>query len=443
MATKINKANLPKGAKVYNSILSAMPTAFSEALPRATASNIGEISTFLLDNNYQPNLNSFITTLINRIGLTIIHNKDVYENPLARFKKESVPLGDSIQEIFVNPAEGEAYDLSNEGMSKLLTITDPDTHSAYYQLNRKDKYPKTIQREMIQQAFVSWDTFEEFITEITNSLYSGNYIDEFLYTKQIIDDAYIKNKMLVEVINEPTNEETGKSFIKLCKKLAYKMQFPSTKYNAFSHNRADGKTITTWTPKNRMCILIKSDVLVNTEVDVLAAAFNMSKVEFEQATIAIDEWKNSEILAVVCDESLLQIRDSVLKFDDFYNASTMSHNIYLHSWGYFNLSPFANGVIIATKKAEDKQVTEMNFADQPTKEITSFEGLTELQLNTTPEDTSSNITFSNENDQILTISRKDNKTVLVNPITNGSSKITASSDNGKTCEINVTVNVAE
>ena len=122
MATKKTVSNLPSGAKVYNTVLGAMPKAYSEGLPRATASNIGEIASFILDNNYQPNLNSFINTLINRIGLTIIHNKSTYNNPLARFKKGEAPLGDSIQELFINPAEGEEYDLSNEGMSKLLTI---------------------------------------------------------------------------------------------------------------------------------------------------------------------------------------------------------------------------------------------------------------------------------------------------------------------------------
>ena len=173
---------LPKGAKTFNFVRSTMSEVYLNTLPSATETNIQAISNIMFNDAYQPMLNEFVTNLINRIALTIVRNKS-YSNPLAIFKKGSIPLGTDIQDIYTNPAEAEQYEYSNSAMAKLLTITDPDTHVAYYRRNRQDLNTKTISREGLQGAFVSWEKFEEFISSITTSLYSGNYIDEFKYTK--------------------------------------------------------------------------------------------------------------------------------------------------------------------------------------------------------------------------------------------------------------------
>ena len=188
---------LPKGAKTFNFVRNTMSEVYLNTLPSANETNIQEISNIMFNDAYQPMLNEFVTNLINRIALTIVRNKS-YSNPLAIFKKGSIPLGTDIQDIYTNPAEAEQYEYSNTAMAKLLTITDPDTHVAYYRRNRQDLYTKTISREGLQSAFVSWEKFEEFISSITTSLYSGNYIHEFKYTKALIDGAYDSGKVIVE-----------------------------------------------------------------------------------------------------------------------------------------------------------------------------------------------------------------------------------------------------
>ena len=155
---------LPKGAKVFNVVRENASKVYMETVPQATSDNINTISNILFNDAYQPMLNEFVTNLINRIALTIVRNKS-YNNPLAIFKKGSLPLGTDIQDIFTNPAEAEKYEYSNTAMAKLLSITDPDTHVAYYRRNRQDLYTKTISREGLQGAFVSWDKFEEFISQ--------------------------------------------------------------------------------------------------------------------------------------------------------------------------------------------------------------------------------------------------------------------------------------
>lgn len=321
---------LPVGAKAFNVIREDSSTVFMNTVPSATADNINTISNILFNESYQPQLNEFVTNLINRVALTIIRNKS-FNNPLAMFKKGAVPLGTDIQDIYENPAIAEKYELSNTGMAKLLTITDPDTHVAYYRRNRQDLYTKTIAREALQGAFVSWDKFEEFIQGITTSLYSGNYIDEFKYTKDLIDGVYNQGKAIVKVLSKPVDESTGKAFLKELRALYTKMSLPSTEYNAYSVMSGSSKPVTTWTDKDRMVLILTADVMASIDVDTLAGVFQLSKADFLQRVVVVDNFANDEILGVVCDEAWLQIYDNLLRFDEFYNARVMAWNEYLHA----------------------------------------------------------------------------------------------------------------
>ena len=325
---------LPVGAKAVNVIREDSSTVFMNTVPSATADNINTISNILFNESYQPQLNEFVSNLINRVALTIIRNKS-FSNPLAMFKKGAVPLGTDIQDIYENPAQAEQYALNNTEMAKLLTITDPDTHVAYYRRNRQDLYTKTIAREALQGAFVSWDKFEEFIQGITTSLYSGNYISEFNYTKDLIDGAYNQGKVITKVVSKPVDEATGKAFLKELRALYTKMSLPSTEYNAYSVMSGSAKPVTTWTDKDRMVFIVTADVMASLDVDTLAGVFQLSRADILQRTIVVDKFSNDEILGVVCDEAWLQIYDNLLRFDEFYNARVMAWNEYLHAWNTF------------------------------------------------------------------------------------------------------------
>ena len=180
MSSKASK--LSNGARIYNATIAKDKSL--EALPKATNNNIGDISNILFNDEYQPQLNQFVNNLVNRIAMTIIRNK-TYDNPLSVFKKGSMPLGTDIQDLYTNPAERNEYEISDQAAQRLLTLNDPDTNVAYYRRNRQDFYKKTVTREALQAAFVSWDDFNAYVDSITNSLYSGNYIDEFKFTKAL------------------------------------------------------------------------------------------------------------------------------------------------------------------------------------------------------------------------------------------------------------------
>ena len=428
---------LPKGAKVFNVIRENSSEVYMNTIPSATADNINTISNILFNDAYQPMLNEFVNNLINRIALTIVRNKS-YDNPLSIFKKGSIPLGTDIQDIYENPANAEAYEYSNTAMAKLLTITDPDTHVAYYRRNRQDLYTKTIAREGLQGAFTSWENFESYIAGITTSLYSGNYIDEFKYTKGIIDGAYNDGKVIVETVSAPVDNSTSKAFVKKVRALFNKLSFPSQDYNAYSKFSGAKGTITTWTDKERMALIITADALAEVEVETLAQAFNLSYSDMQARIVVVDKFDNDEIVAVLCDESWLQIYDNLFRFDEFYNARTMSWNEYLHAWGTFAICPFANAVVLATE--QPKPATAISLPDTVSATVGTDATVT---LTITPADATTDVEFSSSDEEVFTVTKVSNTSVKVSPVAAGTGTLTARAENGLTDTSAVTVSAGE
>ena len=419
---------LPKGAKVFNVVRENMNEVYMNTLPSATEDNIQTISNILFNDAYQPMLNDFVTNLINRIGLTIVRNK-TYNNPLSILRKGSMPLGTDIQDIYENPAEAEQYELSNTEMAKLLTITDPDTHVAYYRRNRRDLYTKTISRENLQGAFVSWEKFEDYISAITTSLYSGNYIDEFKLTKALVDGAYDNNKVIVETVNAVTDEASAKAFVKKARALFNKMKFPSTDYNAYSKFSGAKGQITTWTDEDRVVMIVTSDLMAEVDVDVLARAFNIDNTKFLGRVIEVDKFENPEIQAVICDEAWFQIYENIMRFDEFYNARVMAWNEYLHVWQTYAICPFANAVVLAT--AQPKPATAINVSDvSVVKDATA-----NVTVTLTPADATSDLTFISGDETVFTVS----STGVVTGVSAGTGTLTVKTDNGLTDTATVTV----
>ena len=419
---------LPKGAKVFNVVRENASQVFMQTVPSATEDNIQAISNILFNDAYQPMLNEFVTNLINRIGLTIIRNK-TFSNPLSILRKGSMPLGTDIQDLYENPAEAEQYELSNTAMAKLLTITDPDTHVAYYRRNRKDLYTKTISRENLQGAFVSWEKFEQYISAITTSLYSGNYIDEFELTKSLVDGAYDNNKVIVETVSPVTDETSAKAFIKKCRSLFNKMKLPSTQYNAYSKFSGAKGVIKTWTENDRFVLIVTSDVMAEVDVDVLARAFNIENTKFLGRVIEVDSFENEEIQAILCDESWFQIYENIMRFDEFYNPRVMAWNEYLHVWQTYAICPFANAVVFATaqpKPATAISVSDVSVAQDATANVT---------VTLTPSDATTELEYISGNETVFTVS----STGVVTGVSAGTGTLTVKTDNGLSDTATVTV----
>lgn len=326
---------------ILNTIRANGSQMYQDRVPVATKENLTSVSAPLME--YSVLQNEFLNALVNRIGLTLIRNKTA-DNPLKILKQGSVPLGQDVQEIHTNPATAKTY---NAQSTDLLAQTTPDVASAYHRLNRKDRYDVTIQREQLHTAFTDWGKFEELITGIVNTLYSGNYIDEFILAKNLFASAISDNKIVTATANAPTDEATAKKLVKQMRQLFNNFSFPSSAFNSYALSGGTGSPRMTWTPPEDIRLIIRSDVEAEIDVEVLAKAFHLDYAKLLGQILVVDNFGSAEnCMAVMMDKSYTQIYDNLFETAEFPNGSNLSWNYYLHVWQTYSVSPFANAVAI-------------------------------------------------------------------------------------------------
>jgi len=315
---------------------------YQNRVPEAVRSKIEEIGNPILERT--DIANEFLTALIGRIGMTMIKQR-IATNPLSILKKGGMPLGSDIQDIFVNMAQDQGFDGKGD---KLLTRTLPDIKVLYHRLNRKSQYPVTISREQLASAFVSWEKLEEFLTAIVNSLYSGDNRDEFILTKNTFASAIENDKIVKLNVLDINTPGATKTLVKDIIKTSKLMQFPSTIWNAYNLNRPEhdtGRPIETWTPLENQILIIRADIMTDINVDELAAAFNMEKMQFMQRVLEVDNFGSAtNCYAILCDEAYVEVRDNLFEVTSFNNGQGLYLNYWLNHWQTYSLSLFANAV---------------------------------------------------------------------------------------------------
>lgn len=335
---------------------------FASAVPVATRSNISSYATPILEISSLRNM--FVNTLVQRIGFEFIHNKR-YNNPLARFKKGSTPLGGIVEETGTNPVESQGF--SSDGYIRTpdgqvltpLNRRTPDTKVLYHTINREDQYPISISRQQLQTAFVSWEKLDDFISSVMSAMYSGDTIDEFIYTKNLIDAGVTKDMLVTRTIANPTtSKENAENFVREMNIVSSKMCFPSTKYNKYIEQEgAEGKAYKTWSDKERQVIILSTEVLQTINISVLSQAFHMSQADFRNAVVEIDEFDNPAILGVVCDESLLQIYDNLFEVSEQQNAQGLFFTYFLTHFETLSLSMLSNAVVFLDESYAKHTIT--------------------------------------------------------------------------------------
>lgn len=411
--------------------------------------DIGTFGTPILNN--APVMNEFMSMLVNRIVYTQFMTK-LFRNPLQMLEGDRIPLGYAGQEVFVNAAKGRQFN-SND-FAGLLQKYESDCKVQYTAVNMDLQYCVTADRHKLKQAFVSWDALDNFISELSNSLYNGCYIDEYQYTKALVSSAFKSNQAQYIKVTTPSNEATGKAFVKQLREIFLNMKTPSSSYNAWAKVGGYGRPIITWSNPEDIVLLIRNDVLATIDVDVLASAFNMGKADLMGQIIPVDNFNvyaddgslaydGSDILGFIGDKSWFRIKRQDLQLDEFYNANNRTWNYYLNNTKMYNYSLFANGVVIAIDDP-DVDVTSMKFLETGTqaspKSIVKDATAT-LHIETTPFSANETISYTSSDSTVVSVTAgTDPKTCVITGEKAGTGEyITASTSSGASAVIYVDV----
>ncbi len=334
---------MPNMMNVLNTILANASAQYQQRVPEATRDNIVTVGNSIME--YQATENEFLDALVNKIAMTIVRNK-TFKNPLSVLKKGTVPLGKNIEEVYTNPATGMTFDPSG---ATLLNRVIPDTKAIYHSMNRQGKYKATVSKSQLIRAFTSYEELEKLLNSIVNSIYSGDNLDEFLLMKELFASAIVGGKLkTVDLeMQSITDLDGAKRFVKAVKTVGQAMEFPSENYNSYFdiNQEHDARPVITWTPLDNQVLILRNDVSVDVDVELLAKAFNVSYTDLKQRTLIVDSFGGATNCgAILCDEAFVQVYDNLTQMESFHNGEGLYDNYIYHHWQTYSLSLFANAV---------------------------------------------------------------------------------------------------
>ena len=323
---------------VVNTILSNGSTEYQNRVPLATRTNIADIANPIME--YTTVRNEFLNSLVNKIAMQDVRAR-IWDNPLAVLKKGRKPLGFDIESSHINPATDEGF---GDG-ADLLSKVAPDVKTEYFRLNRQGLYTVTIEENKLRHAMQSWEALEKFTVGIVNTLYSGDFIDEFILMKNTMGDAILHQRMKTASITPMTDESTGKLLLTALRNASSGMTYPGTSWNAYAKTGGTGKPVTTWTPKENQLLIIRSDRLNFLDVNVLASVFNLSKAQLENRIVEVDNFgAMTNVNAILMDDAALQVWDDMDEMRDFVNPKGLYTNYFWHHWQTYAFSILCNAV---------------------------------------------------------------------------------------------------
>jgi len=309
--------------------------------------------------------NQFINALINRIAIVRAQSA-TFNNPYASLKKGYIEYGESIEDIFVQIAKVQVYDVE-KAPQREFKRTLPDVHSVFHTINWRVVYPITIEDNQLQRAFLSAEGVSDLIAKIVDSIYVAAEYDEFLLFKYLLIKGITAGKMKPIAIGDGTDLKVA---AKKFRGISNVLPFMKTEYNEFG--------VKTTTPKKRQAIFMDAQFNADFDVDVLAGAFNMDKAEFMGKLHLIDDWTTfdnerwetirtecdgveevtdaelalmADVKAVIVDENWFQVYDNLNKFTENYLGSVLYWNYFYHVWKTVSYSPFANAIAFVTTGA--------------------------------------------------------------------------------------------
>ena len=369
MATKPKIVTLSNNSvDVLNAIRNSASINYRDYVPIATADadSIREIGATIMD--YPALQNEFLNALVNRIGRVILTSKS-YQNPWAMFKKGFLEFGETIEEVFTNLAKPFQFDPA-VAENEIFKREIPDVRSAFHVLNYQKFYKATVSQEQLRMAFMSWDGVTSLISSIVESMYTAANYDEFITMKYLLCRRLLSGE--VYWANPSTENHTTKNIVKSIRNYSDMLTFLSDDYNIAG--------VFNSTKKDDQYLIMPTEMMAEIDVEVLAAAFNMSKVDFMGHVVLINGFTKGDmarlnelfkddptyvefgmedmvglasLAAVLVDKDFFMIFDNLQNFTENYNGQGLYWNYFYHVWKTFSTSPYANAVLFTKSGNEE------------------------------------------------------------------------------------------
>lgn len=357
-------------ANIINAIKSTDTGLFTFDDAEYTLESISAIGNIIMSDSLM--MNRFISALINRIA-KVVYTSFMYENPLARLKRGKLETGEIVEELTFRLCDVHTYDSTDD--IAYMKQEKPKMLSAIHKLNYQKYYKQTINRAELRQAFTTLDGIEELATAVIQMEYTSASYDEYLAMKYTIGRCALNGLFIKETIPTVAPENMKRVASKI-KSLSNELTFVRSGYNPVG--------VETTTTKENQIVFVNTEFSADLDVEVLAFAFNMDKVQFAGQQIMIDKFLDSEtdrmtmllgdnadykaftteeiallntIPAYIVDSRLFQIYDYLEETGSAENPEKLYFNYWLHTWKIISTSPFVNAIMLSSDVSAIESVT--------------------------------------------------------------------------------------
>ena len=163
--------------QLLNMIRNESSPEYQRRIPAATQSNMDiTVSTLMSSTQLK---NEFYSSLINRIGGTMVHTWK-WSNQLSVFTRASQTYGDTWQEVAVGMPLAQVYDPNAEYLgADNFRKWKVDVDSLYHRLDFAHFYPVTTDDKTLRRAFTSDNGLSSLTSQLIQSCYNAAEVDVF------------------------------------------------------------------------------------------------------------------------------------------------------------------------------------------------------------------------------------------------------------------------
>lgn len=297
-------AKIVDAAVKLNAIRATSSNAYQITVPLATMSNIADVGKAVMDAPATVQ-NEFYDAIINLIGLQMIHTVD-FVNPLSDLKKGKMAYGMTIEDIFVEMAEGKTFvagTRTGDSVPDQFAITKAKIKTAFYMVQLERQYTVTIHQQDIQRAFLSADPVGTLTATLMTSLRTGEEYDDYRMTVALMarqieaatTDASTKWKGRINLLTDYNALFSKTLTAKTCLFDKDFLNYMSEQMNAWSsrlkYPREDLNVagVKNTLPPERQHIMMLGDIDSKLRQYLLAWAYNADKLAIGSVR-EIDAW---------------------------------------------------------------------------------------------------------------------------------------------------------
>lgn len=341
----------PTNARMMDYIRQSIGSDYAQRVPSATQGSVREAFERMWENDVTRN--QFIDSLVNLIGMQLV-KYNVWNNPLAKFKRGLLTYGDTIEEIMVGLLNAYSYDQNRDYLERDIFGSEPnEVQTRFHKINRENFYKLTIKEDTLKRAFYNEGGLSGFVAALMASITTSDQWDEFLLMSKVFStyeqEGGFHKIQVPDLTDLSATADDAKDFLKTSRALLDTLPFLSREYNAAHMPVA--------ADPSKLIMITTPEAKANMDVEALAAAFNVGLAEIATKIIVLPARyiRIKGFQALITTEDFFVVADVKLETRSQQNPVGLITNYFLHHWQVISASPFVPAILFTSEPVPANQ----------------------------------------------------------------------------------------